>query len=323
MGDYRRTYLGRRQQWFGLKPAAKRALASPLIHPLLRPATRLPGITIGRLPAPAHLAEVTGRVRELGVPDDEAEAAEFVLLRPDRCEIAKELYWGAGRRPSAADAFALDLMATRAAGGDVFLDIGAYTGIFSLALAAAHPRLHVHGFEMVPAVADAFAANIARNGLAERITLRRTGVGDPDAVLRVPSGDGGSALPSFYSVDMEFSGGTEVSCRSLDGLARQFAPDARLLLKVDVEGAENTVFSFGQQLLARHRPEILCEVLLGRAQPRELEALLAPHGYRFYLVRAGMLEHRQRIVPDAGYRDWFFSPAAPQELAADGVSVLD
>lgn len=322
MGDYRRTYLGRRQQWFGLKPAAKRALASPLIHPLLRPATRLPGITVGRLPAPAHLAEVTGRVQTIGSPDPDA-AAEFVLLRPDRCEIAKEMYWGKGRRPSASDAFALDLMATRAADADVFLDIGAYTGIFSLALAAAHPGLRIHAFEMVPAVADACAANIERNDASEQITLHRIGVGDPEVVLSVPCGDGGSALPSFYSVDMEFSAGTEVSCRSLDGFSEQFEPDDRVLLKVDVEGAENTVLGFGQQLLAAHRPEILCEVLPARAQPRELEALLAPHGYAYYLVGDGVLEHRQRIVPDEAFRDWFFTTAAPGQLAAAGVPVRD
>lgn len=320
MGDYRRTFLGRRQQWFGLKPAAKRALASPLLHPLLRPATRLPGITFGRLPAPAHLAEVTGRVRTLGAPDD---AAEFVLLCPDRCEIAKELYWGKGRRPSVSDAFALDLMATRAAGADVFLDIGAYTGIFSLALATAHSGLRIHAFEMVPAVADACQANIERNGFGQQIALHRIGVGDPDVVLSVPCGDGGSALPSFYSVDMEFSSGTEVSCRSLDGFAEQFGPGDRVLLKVDVEGAENTVFGFGQQLLAAHRPEILCEVLPARAQPRELEKLLAPHGYSFYLVGEGVLEHRQRIVPDEDFRDWFFTTATPGELAAAGVPVRD
>ncbi|MCT1828848.1 FkbM family methyltransferase [Brevibacterium luteolum] len=320
MGDYRRTFLGRRQQWFGLKPAAKRALASPLLHPLLRPATRLPGITIGRLPAPAHLTEVTGRVRTLGAPDD---AAEFVLLRPDRCEIAKEMYWGAGRRTSAADAFALDLMATRAADAEVFLDIGAYTGIFSLALAAAHADLEIHAFEMVPAVADACQANIERNGFGQQIALHRIGVGDPDVVLSVPCGDGGSALPSFYSVDMEFSSGTEVSCRSLDGFAKQFGPGDRVLLKVDVEGAENTVFGFGQQLLAAHRPEILCEVLPARAQPRELEKLLAPHGYSYYLVGEGVLEHRQRIVPDEDFRDWFFTTATPGELAAAGVPVRD
>ena len=96
-----------------------------------------------------------------------------------------------------------------------------------------------------------------------------------------------------------------------------------MLLKVDVEGAENTVFGFGQQLLAAHRPEILCEVLPARAQPRELEALLAPHGYAYYLVGDGVLEHRRRIVPDEAFRDWFFTTAAPAQLAAAGVPVRD
>ncbi|MBR7503958.1 hypothetical protein KCW65_28140, partial [Mycobacterium tuberculosis] len=63
-------------------------------------APRVRGIKVGRLPAPIGLTEVAGR----------AGGGDFVLVDPFRCEIAKEFYWGKGRRTEPEDAFALDLM---------------------------------------------------------------------------------------------------------------------------------------------------------------------------------------------------------------------
>jgi hypothetical protein len=94
----------------------KAALARSIPHAAVRAAVRfLPGIDRGRLPAPAALGEVEGR----------ADGVAYVMLRPDRCEIAKELYWGRGRRPRPADAFAIDLVARFAREADLFVDVGA------------------------------------------------------------------------------------------------------------------------------------------------------------------------------------------------------
>ena len=122
MNDHLRTFTARRQSWFGLKLPVKTALAQPALHPLLRTiAPRVRGLRIGRLPAPIELTEIRGR----------AGGADFILVEPFRCEIAKEFYWGKGRRTEPEDAFALDLMVALSADADVFLDIGAYTGVFT------------------------------------------------------------------------------------------------------------------------------------------------------------------------------------------------
>lgn len=209
MTDYRRTLAGRRQRWFGLKPLIKTGLSARPLHPLVRVAARLvPGIQAGRLPAPAGLAEVSGT----------AAGARFVLVDPDRCEIAKEFYWGGGRRPDPADALALDIVTALARRADVLLDVGAYTGVFTMAAAAANPGLRAHAFEMVPAVVAGLERNIDRNGIADRARVHPTGVGASGTRMRVPSGEGGSALPSFYSAHMEFAEGVEVEFLALDEL---------------------------------------------------------------------------------------------------------
>ena len=120
----------RRQSWFGLKRFVKRFLALRVPNAIVRLVGRLvPSLRSGRLPAPARLSEVAGRVG----------GATFVMLDPARCENAKELFWGRGRRPRAHDRLALDSVAVLARESDTFLDVGAYTGLFTLAVTAYAP----------------------------------------------------------------------------------------------------------------------------------------------------------------------------------------
>lgn len=143
-------------------------------------APHINGIKVGRLPAPIGLTEVRGR----------AGGAGFYLVDPFRREIAKEFYWGKGRRAEAEDAFALDLMVELSRDADVFLDIGAYTGVFTMAVLAANPTAVAHSFEIIPAVVTGLEKNVARNHLGDRVTVHPTGVGKPGTTMQVPTGDG-------------------------------------------------------------------------------------------------------------------------------------
>lgn len=335
MNDHLRTFTARRQSWFGLKLPVKTALAQPALHPLLRTiAPRIRGLKIGRLPAPIELTEIRGR----------AGGAEFILVEPFRCEIAKEFYWGRGRRTEPEDAFALDLMVALSADADVFLDIGAYTGVFTIAVLAANENVLAHVFEIIPAVVAGVEKNVERNGFNSRVTVHPTGVGSPDTWMKVPIGDGGSALPSFYSSDMHFDSDAEVRFTSLDALLpevmaetseRDSQPQSgedvtdvsnrgeapRVTVKIDVEGGENDVFAHGQDFLAALHPDILCEVLEDRAKPREIMGHLGGHGYHYYLVGEDRLFARTTIRPDPRLRDWLFTLKSPQQLRAAGYPV--
>jgi hypothetical protein len=136
--------------------------------------------------------------------------------------------------------------------------------------------------------------------------------------MRIGTGAGGSALPSFYSSRMRFEGGPHVRFRSLDSLLGELRA-GRTLVKIDVEGTEEAVFRHGQRFLAERRPDILCEVLAGVADPERLEALLAPHGYRYLRVGQTALEARPRIEPHARFRDWLFTTLPPERLAELGL----
>jgi FkbM family methyltransferase len=310
--DFRSTERGRRMRWFGLKRHVKRVFGWRLPHAFLRAAVEVfPRLAAsGRLPAPAHLKEVTGRVR----------GATFVMLAPDRCVVAKELYWGKGRRPRPADRNAVEVFAALARGSECMLDVGAYTGLFTLVSVAVEPQIQAHAFEIVPDVFHALFDNCVRNDVLHRVTLHHLGVG-PEAVIRVPSGLRESALPDFYSSRLHFESGTRIRLRPLDSLISAIEPGARVIVKVDVEGTENAVLRSGQVFLRTFRPDILCEVLPGVADPLEVESLLVPHGYRFHLVRERDLQLRQHVEGHPKYRDWLFTTRSPQELAAASIPV--
>ncbi len=309
MPDFRNSRRARRQNWFGMKKYVKAVLSLPGAHlPMRVLAPQVPAVRVGRLPAPRRVREVHG----------EAGGARYVLVDPHRCEIAKELYWGKGRRPDAADALALEVVVTLAKEARTFFDIGAYTGAFTMAVAAANPAVRAHAFEIVPAVARGLARNIARNDAARQVQLHTVGVGRAGTTMRVPSGDGESALPSFYSAAMEFEEGIEVDFVAWD----EFTEDTRgpVVAKIDVEGGEETLLRHAQRFLAAHRPDILCEVLT-TADGAALQSLLARHGLRFYAVGEEALHPRSQIVPHVAHRDWLFTVRAPEQLRALGIPV--
>jgi hypothetical protein len=139
---------------------------------------------------------------------------------------------------------------------------------------------------------------------------RPEGIGDPETEMMLPSGEGGSAWPSFYSSRMRFPGAAvRVPFRSLDSVAADLPAGARVVMKIDVEGTEDAVFASGQRFLHELRPAMLCEVLAGVADPARLGALLAPHGYRYHLVTEDRIVPHEHIRPNARFKDWFLTTA--------------
>ena len=266
---------------------------------------RVPTLRSSRLPAPARLKEVRGS----------ADGVAFVLGRPDVCEIAKELYWGGGRRPDPADDLAVRLFTRLARDADVAVDIGAYTGIFTLVSALANPRIRVHAFEIVPDVYKVLFENCVRNDVLHQVTLHHYGIGAPDRIAVFPAVATGSALPSFYSTRLTFESGVRIEFRSLDSLPALIGEGSTVIMKIDVEGTENEVFEHGRQFLAAFSPDILCEVLHGVSDPPALTRILESLGYRYYLVRDSGLTPESTIQADRRFRDWFFTLRSPQDIS--------
>ncbi|CAM3786749.1 hypothetical protein GCM10009799_40140 [Nocardiopsis rhodophaea] len=303
----------RRRTWYGAKRHVKRFLGWRLPNLAMRGAVRVAAPSLrgtGRLPAPARVPEVTGRVY----------SSEFTMLRPARCVVAKELYWGEGHRPQPADDFAVRLFAAVARRCDTMFDIGAYTGLFTLVGTAVNPAIRAHAFEIAPEVYHALVDNCVRNRVLHRVTLHHTGVGDPTRRAAMPPHSADSALPCFYSEAMAFDDGVPVEIVALDTFTDAVPEGTSTVLKIDVEGTEAAVFEHGARFLKAHRPDILCEVLPG-ADGGRLRSLLEPLGYRFHLVGEQALAPASPIIGHDRFRDWFFTTRTRADLQGLGIPV--
>jgi len=63
---------------------------------------------------------------------------------------------------------------------DMFLDIGAFIGVYALTMHKQFPQLEVHAFEPHPAQYASLAANVLLNGWLDQIHLHPFGLGDKD-----------------------------------------------------------------------------------------------------------------------------------------------
>ena len=163
------------------------------------------------------------------------------------------------------------------------LDIGAHTGVYTLAARAANPGLNVLSFEPD-------AGNYARLTL----NLRANGHATDDAyMLGISDADGTGAFTTRTHSDYRSSGGTfesvagghvsDLRVAALDTFLPPGVATSAGLIKIDVEGHEPAVFAGMRGLIERSRPTLVFECL-SNATAVAARELLGPLGYHFYEI---------------------------------------
>jgi FkbM family methyltransferase len=242
------------------------------------------------------------------------------LFHPDRCGVARELFWHDGILASPQDRHALAGALAFARKARTFLDVGAYTGLFALAAARVNPTLKGFAYEIVGENYLILIENILRNDLVGRVEPRLTGVAAAAGQMTLPFSMNVGALASSVALDWSNDQGIRVPLETLDDLHL----DARgpVAMKIDVEGFEMEVFDGGRRFLERHRPDMVCEVLRRAKRVGEMRDLLGGLGYRFLHITAHGFAPRQEIVADKHQRDWLFTTRDDDELRSLGIPVL-
>jgi FkbM family methyltransferase len=146
--------------------------------------------------------------------------------------------------------------------GDVFFDVGANVGFFSLVAARlVGPEGRVIAIEPVPANCKAIRANARRNGFRNVEVLAAAAGGvEGTATLVLTRHPGGAALATAASQPPDAVGQLRVRVATIDGLVEAGHWPAPNVVKIDVEGAETGVLEGMCRTLARWHPVILCEV---------------------------------------------------------------
>ena len=160
--------------------------------------------------------------------------------------------------------------------GDVFYDVGANAGFFSLIAArAVGPTGRVVAFEPEPSNAACIAEQLRLNELPQCHVVQKA-VGDKSSTMIFRRGDD-SSTGRLIAEGERLPADIAVPVITLDGFAGEGneIPD---LVKIDVEGAEVEVLQGAQRLLRSPAPpKLLIEIHPGRASP--IGDLLTDAGY--------------------------------------------
>lgn len=186
----------------------------------------------------------------------------------------------------------------------LFLDVGANTGLYALAAAAADRSVEVIAFEPLEPVRDLLRRNIGLNRrLAKRITIEPLGLSNQTGTsLFYETINNLGYVSTSSSLDVRHVkevGGElverEVRTQTLDDYARTLGDRTIAYMKVDVEGHEHAVITGGRQVLAKHRPIFTIEVL-GPAEKAPIDEFLARDEYVAFAMAPGELRQRDTVT---------------------------
>lgn len=211
---------------------------------------------------------------------------------------------------------------------DLFFDIGANIGYYSLVAKIFNPKIKVHGFEPLPSANKYFKINVELNKLND-IDVHEVALTNFNGTARFFS----NLNPRFpnekdhlygdNSLNSEATGNIkkiefDVRTQTLDSFVSEKLESSQKidLIKLDTEGTENLVLEGAYNVLSHHRPIIMCEVIKGFIE-RELEKILLDHQYKFYEVNYSGLKEVTTLKVDSGKLDFFFVPIEKTASIAD------
>ncbi len=172
--------------------------------------------------------------------------------------------------------------------GEVFYDVGAATGLFSM-YAALKPGVAVYAFEPKATSFGVLVEHLALNGMGEQVFPLPIALSDKTeatrlALSQMAAGSGGNSVggapDQFGLTEYTFSQGS--LAYRLDDLIAAFALPAPSQLKIDVDGIEGVILNGAPDTLAKVK-SVMIEVEGQNAE--EADARLLP-----YLTAAGLAE---------------------------------
>ena len=188
--------------------------------------------------------------------------------------------------------------------GDLFLDVGANVGSYSV-LAAKAVGCNCVSVEPIAATVRRLRDNLALNHIADRVEVHECAAGALEGVVHMTT-DGDTVNRVLAS---PVAGASEVPARTLDGL---LGDRCVTLFKMDVEGYELAALRGARKLLSQQALGACIVETLGadgRDTHEPVEALLEEHGFRpaTYDPWRRTLTRRQRCNPSGNtlfVRNW-------------------
>lgn len=177
---------------------------------------------------------------------------------------------------------------------DVFFDIGANMGWYSINIAISRRAARIHCFEPIPKTYSYLKQNLELNAAAN-VTAYNFGFSNRAGEFDFYYYDEGSGNAS--SANLSNRDDVQVckcKVRTLDEFSAELQTPVDFI-KCDVEGAELLVFQGGVQTITRDRPIVFSEILRKWSakfnyDPNEIFSFFKGQGYRAFTVDGGMLK---------------------------------
>ncbi len=193
----------------------------------------------------------------------------------------------------------------RLRGDEVFYDIGAHGGAYSLTLKTRFPNLRVISFEPQP---EELLENFHLNGVSPD-DIQRVAVGNAEGEVRMTTGRRSSNHVSQ-------SGDRAVRCVRIEDYAAEKGLPAPDWIKIDIEGMELPALRGMESFLRQSKPTIICEIneLFNKfgTTMAEFKAFLDGLGYQVCQSRSNQIipapEVTERLYIDHisdDYNYWF------------------
>ncbi len=214
----------------------------------------------------------------------------FMRLMPEE-HIQRQLFWyGYYEKPLG------DALKKMIRPGDVFLDVGANTGYFSLLAARREPQSTIVAFEPVSFLFDELNRNIALNHFSNIKAIHAAAGAVEELRTLFISGADNRGMSSFQPPENYSGMKEEVKTLPLDNWFANSGLAKVDIIKIDVEGSEVSVLQGMQQLLQKFTPVILIEInpeTLGLfdSDQADIFNFAADFSYRVFLItESGKLE---------------------------------
>jgi FkbM family methyltransferase len=192
------------------------------------------------------------------------------------------------------------------------VDIGANLGVFSIYFARRFPDAGVYAFEPSRKAFSRLAANATANGVSN-LHVFNCAISSESGFLNFhePAGHetNGSLNEAFASIFSPNVTVTLVPVLAASAMER-FLVRPPVLVKIDAEGSEPQVLQSLAELIRRHRPDLLIEVLSVTEAALNDLAFVRDGSYRLFNIRPEGLVNQERFVATE-HRDYALLPAEP------------
>ena len=176
--------------------------------------------------------------------------------------------------------------------GDVFIDVGANIGYFSLLAARCVSRSgRVVSIEASPRIYADLVANVSRNRRSNIRTLNLAAADKPGRVSIFPGPDGNCGASTILANGVNVEREAEVVAVAIDDILTTEEADSAKLIKIDVEGAEVAVIAGMKQLITSGRldrkflVEVHAEALAAQGlSPSDVIAPFDRAGYQTFVL---------------------------------------